>query len=216
MGTAAGFLWEFVKSPTTTAAVGPSSLSLAEQMVAPIPHRGDPVVVELGPGTGAFTEVIQRRLGGRGRHLALELNPRWSAELGERFPAVESVCANARELPELLRQRELRADVVVSGLPWVAHAPMDGVPLIRLIARSLVPGGAFTQFAYTWTRWAPPPAAGRPAGRVRGDGDQPDCLAQPAACRGLLGQAAAAGRLSALMATDLVRCVTFQGCLVRL
>ncbi|PKW17212.1 class I SAM-dependent methyltransferase [Saccharopolyspora spinosa] len=156
MGTAAGFLWEFVKSPTTTAAVGPSSLSLAEQMVAPIPHRGDPVVVELGPGTGAFTEVIQRRLGGRGRHLALELNPRWSAELGERFPAVESVCANARELPELLRQRELRADVVVSGLPWVAHAPMDGVPLIRLIARSLVPGGAFTQFAYTWTRWAPP------------------------------------------------------------
>ncbi|MGI8313280.1 class I SAM-dependent methyltransferase [Saccharopolyspora hattusasensis] len=156
MGTAAGFLWEFVKSPTTTAAVGPSSRSLAEQMVAPIPHRGDPVVVELGPGTGAFTEAIQRRLGGRGRHLALELNPRWAAELGERFPAVESVCANARELPELLRQRELRADVVVSGLPWVAHAPVDGVPLIRLIARSLVPGGAFTQFAYTWTRWAPP------------------------------------------------------------
>ncbi|MGW3469903.1 class I SAM-dependent methyltransferase [Saccharopolyspora sp. NPDC000995] len=156
MGTAAGFLWEFVKSPTTTAAVGPSSRSLAEQMVAPIPHRGDPVVVELGPGTGAFTEVIQRRLGGRGRHLALELNPRWAAELRERFPVVEVVCANARDLPELLRQRELRADVVVSGLPWVAHAPVDGVPLIRLIARSLVPGGAFTQFAYTWTRWAPP------------------------------------------------------------
>ncbi|WP_190813582.1 class I SAM-dependent methyltransferase [Saccharopolyspora pogona] len=156
MGIAAGFLWEFVKSPTTTAAVGPSSRSLADQMVAPIPHRGDPVVVELGPGTGAFTEAIQRRLGGRGRHLALELNPRWAAELGERFPAVESVCANARELPELLRQRELRADVVVSGLPWVAHAPVNGVPLIRLIARSLVPGGAFTQFAYTWTRWAPP------------------------------------------------------------
>ncbi|MGP4016120.1 class I SAM-dependent methyltransferase [Saccharopolyspora sp. 5N708] len=155
MGTAE-FLWEFVKSPTTTAAVGPSSRSLAEQMVAPIPHRGEPVVVELGPGTGAFTEVIQRRLGGRGRHLALELNSRWAAQLGQRFPTVESVCANARQLPELLRDRGLRADVVVSGLPWVAHAPVDGVPLIRLIAESLTPGGSFTQFAYTWTRWAPP------------------------------------------------------------
>ncbi|SDY06420.1 Phospholipid N-methyltransferase [Saccharopolyspora shandongensis] len=156
MGQAAGFLWEFVKSPTTTAAVGPSSRSLAEQMVAPVPHSGDPVVVELGPGTGAFTEAIQRRLGGRGRHLALELNPRWAAELGEGYPAVESVCANARELPELLRERGLRADVVVSGLPWVAHAPVAGVPLIRLVAESLAPGGAYTQFAYTWTRWAPP------------------------------------------------------------
>ncbi|MCI2417241.1 methyltransferase domain-containing protein [Saccharopolyspora sp. K220] len=155
MGTA-DFLWEFIKSPTTTAAVGPSSRSLAAQMVAPIPNRGEPVVVELGPGTGAFTEVIQRRLGGRGKHLALELNSRWAAELGQRFPAVESVCADARQLPELLRQRGLRADVVVSGLPWVAHAPVDGVPLIRLIAESLTPGGAFTQFGYTWTRWAPP------------------------------------------------------------
>ncbi|MER6993819.1 methyltransferase domain-containing protein [Saccharopolyspora hirsuta] len=156
MSTAAGFLWEFVKSPTTTAAVGPSSRALAEQMVAPIPHRGDPVVVELGPGTGAFTEVIQRRLGGRGHHLALELNSRWAAQLGERFPGVESVCADARQLPVLLRERGLRADVVVSGLPWVAHAAVDGVPLVRLVAESLAPGGAFTQFAYTWTRWAPP------------------------------------------------------------
>ncbi|GAA2792613.1 class I SAM-dependent methyltransferase [Saccharopolyspora taberi] len=150
------FLREFVKSPTTTAAVGPSSRFLAAQMVAPVPGRGEPVVVELGPGTGSFTEAIQRRLGGRGRHLALELNPRWAETLRERFPRVETVCANARELPALLAERGLRADVVVSGLPWAAHAPVDGVPLVRLIADSLTEDGAFTQFAYTWTRWAPP------------------------------------------------------------
>ena len=97
--SAVEFLREFVKSPTTTAAVGPSSRYLAEQMVAPIPGKGDPVVVELGPGTGSFTEAIQRRLGGRGRHLALELNQRWAAALGERFPEVETLCADARELP---------------------------------------------------------------------------------------------------------------------
>lgn len=159
MSGAAGaveFLREFVKSPTTTAAVGPSSQHLARDMVAPVPSTGDPVVVELGPGTGAFTEAIQRRLGGRGTHLAVELNERWAESLGRRFPAVEVVRADARELPKLLADRGVRADVVVSGLPWAAHAPQDGVPLIRLVAESLTPEGAFTQFAYTWTRWAAP------------------------------------------------------------
>lgn len=150
------FLREFVKSPTTTAAVGPSSRFLAAQMVAPLPATGDPVVVELGPGTGAFTELIQRRLGGRGRHVALELNPRWADALGQRFPRVETRCADARELPEILDDCGVRADLVVSGLPWAAHAPQGGRRLVGLIADSLTEGGALTQFAYTWTRWAPP------------------------------------------------------------
>ncbi|GAA2352563.1 methyltransferase domain-containing protein [Saccharopolyspora halophila] len=156
MATAGHFLWEFVKAPTTTAALGPSSRALAERMAAPIPLRGDPVVVELGPGTGAFTEVIQERLAGRGRHLALELNEGWAADLGRRFGNVESVCADARAMPEVLADRGLCADVVVSGLPWAAHAPVDGVPLMRVIAESLRPDGAFAQFGYTWTSWAPP------------------------------------------------------------
>ena len=150
------FLREFVKSPTTTAAVGPSSRFLAEQMVAPIPAKGDPVVVELGPGTGAFTELIQRRLDGRGRHIALELNEKWADTLTRRFPAVETICADARELPEILSQRGVQADVVVSGLPWAAHEARDGRPLVAVIADALTEHGALTQFAYTWTRWAAP------------------------------------------------------------
>lgn len=159
MSVAAGageFLREFVKSPTTTAAVGPSSRYLARDMVAPVPASGDPVVVELGPGTGAFTEEIQQRLGGRGRHLAVELNQRWADSLDARFGDVEVVRGDARQLPELLSERGLRADVVVSGLPWAAHTPKDGVPLIRIVADSLTEQGAFTQFAYTWTQWAAP------------------------------------------------------------
>ncbi|QGK69887.1 methyltransferase domain-containing protein [Allosaccharopolyspora coralli] len=156
MGTVTGFVREFVKSPTTTAAVGPSSRQLARRMVEPVPIAGDPVIVELGPGTGAFTREIQRRLHGRGRHLAVELNERWARELGERFPAVESVCADAHVLPGLLADRDVRADVVVSGLPWAAHVERDGRSLVEVIAESMAPDGAFTQFAYTWTRWAAP------------------------------------------------------------
>ena len=49
------FVREFVRSPLRTASIVPSSSRLAEQMVAALPAEGDPVVVELGPGTGAFT-----------------------------------------------------------------------------------------------------------------------------------------------------------------
>ncbi|MEU8380679.1 SAM-dependent methyltransferase [Streptosporangium sp. NPDC048865] len=149
-------LREFLRSPLLTATVAPSSRRLAERMVVPIPERGEPTVVELGPGTGAFTQVIQDRLGGRGRHLAVELNPRLAGFLDRRFPGVEVVHAHAAELPGLLAERGLSADVVVCGLPWVAFRPVAGVRLLPLVAGSLSRDGVFTQFAYRWTRWAPP------------------------------------------------------------
>ena len=68
------FLGQFLRSPGTIGAVAPSSRRLAAAVCAPIPERGEPIVIELGPGTGAFTAEIQQRLGGRGHHLAVELN----------------------------------------------------------------------------------------------------------------------------------------------
>ncbi len=148
------FLRAFARDPLHTAAVSPSSAALAAAMTAAVPATGDPVVVELGPGTGAFTRAIQERRGGRGRHLAVELNAEWAALLTGRYPGVEVAVADANDLPRLLAERGIdRADVVVSGLPWVAYA---GGGLHGVIAGALAPAGVFTQFAYAWTRWAPP------------------------------------------------------------
>lgn len=155
------FLGEFLRDPARTAAPAPSSRALAEMVCAPLPATGDPLVVELGPGTGAFTDLVQERLGGRGRHLAIECNPRLAALLRRRHPSVDVVVAGAAELPALLAARGWgRADVVLSGLPWSAY-PVPGrssaVPrLTDVIAGSLRPDGAFTQFTYVWSRWAPP------------------------------------------------------------
>jgi phospholipid N-methyltransferase len=147
------FLREFVRSPLTTAAVLPSSPALAATMTAPIASLADPVVVELGPGTGAFTGAIRRLLDGRGRHLAIELSDVMADLLTERYPEVDIVRTDANDLQKVLAERGLsHADAIVSGLPWAAY----GGPLIRTIADSLSPEGTFTQFAYTWSRWAPP------------------------------------------------------------
>ena len=152
------FLREFVRDPLHTAAIAPSSPALAAAMTVPLPATGEPVVVELGPGTGAFTAAIQERIGGRGRHVAIELHRGWADLLGRRFPTVDVVRADVRTLPAVLAERGITSvDAVVSGLPWVAYAPgPDGRGLHELITEALAPTGVFTQFAYSWTRWAPP------------------------------------------------------------
>ena len=152
-GDTARFLREFVRDPLHTAAVAPSSSALAAAMVASLPMTGEPVVVELGPGTGAFTSVIQERLGGRGRHIAVERSASWAELLACRHPDVDVAHADARSLAWVLAERGIdRVDAVISGLPWIAHTP----ELHAAISTTLAPDGVFTQFAYTWTRWAPP------------------------------------------------------------
>lgn len=151
------FMREFLRNPLRTASLVPSSPSLAAQMVAPLPECGEPLVVELGPGTGAFTSAIRHRLAGRGRHLAIELNETMSAHLTRRFPDVEVVTGGAAGLPNILASRGISvADVVVSGLPWSAFSGPVGRALIDTIAACLSPAGVYTQFAYSLTCWAPP------------------------------------------------------------
>ncbi|MEN3539789.1 methyltransferase domain-containing protein [Microbispora sp. ZYX-F-249] len=147
---------QFLRSPAATGAVAPSSRRLSEAVCVPVPERGDPVVVELGPGTGPFTAEIQRRLGGRGRHLAVEINARLAGRLAARYPKVELVVDDAARLPELLAGRGVAAaDVIVSGLPWAAFAPAHQAGLLRAVVASLAPGGAFTTFSYVHARALP-------------------------------------------------------------
>ncbi|MEU6698406.1 SAM-dependent methyltransferase [Pseudonocardia sp. NPDC046786] len=150
------FLREFLRDPLHTASLLPSSRPLAAAASGPVPGTGEPVVVELGPGTGAFTGAIAERLGGRGHHLAVELNPRLAGLLERARPGLDVAVADALALPALLAERGLgRADVVVSGLPWAAH-PATGRTLSAVLAGSLHPHGVLTQFGYTCTRSLPP------------------------------------------------------------
>ncbi|MEU4548575.1 class I SAM-dependent methyltransferase [Nonomuraea dietziae] len=143
------FLGQFMRSPATIGALAPSSRRLAETVCTPVPERGEPTVVELGPGTGPFTAEIQRRLDGRGHHLAIELNPKLASLLADRFPRVDVAQDDAARLPDLLRDRGLtRADVVVSGLPWAAFPETLQERLLGAVTSTLCPSGAFTTFSY--------------------------------------------------------------------
>src|SRR5690606_30577186 len=138
---------EFCRAPVHTAALSPSSRGLAEAITVTVPATGDPVVVDLGPGTGPFSGAIQRRLGGRGRHPAPEINPRLAAVGAARLREVEVVRGGAAERVGLLKERGVdAADAVGSGLPGAVFSPGAQRSILTASAASLAPGAAFTPF----------------------------------------------------------------------
>jgi phospholipid N-methyltransferase len=145
------FLYEFTRHPRTVGAIAPSGARLTRRVLAPVPRHGEPVVVELGPGTGAFTAGIQERLGGRGRHVGIECNARFARRLTTNFPAVAIVHGDAAAIGTVVP----RADVVISGLPW-ALLPRDRQwQILDAVAATLAPDGAFSTFAYVHAHWLP-------------------------------------------------------------
>jgi phosphatidylethanolamine/phosphatidyl-N-methylethanolamine N-methyltransferase len=145
----AAFLAAVLRSPATVGAVAPSSPKLAARLAAVVPRTGEPVVVELGPGTGSVTGAIEHRLAGRGRHVAVEIDPGLARYLCTQHAGVEVLVGDAADLLRLFAEHHIPAvDAMISGLPWSLINTDAQRAIVVATARSLRPGGCFTTFAY--------------------------------------------------------------------
>ena len=115
------FLTHFRKSPRTVGAIAPSSQRLARAMLDGFSLEPGVRLVELGPGTGAVTGEIARRLPENAACLAIDVDPVFSSRVGARWPRIASVCDRAERLAEIARERNLLpVDHIVSGLPFAS------------------------------------------------------------------------------------------------
>ncbi len=145
------FLNHFRKSPRTVGAIAPSSQRLARAMLDGLSLELEPGVrvVELGPGTGAVTGEIARRLPDDAVCLAIDVDPVFSARVGARWPQIDSVCDRAERLVEIARARDLLpVDHIVSGLPFASLPASTAGEIVEAIVASLRVGGTFTTFQY--------------------------------------------------------------------
>jgi phosphatidylethanolamine/phosphatidyl-N-methylethanolamine N-methyltransferase len=147
------FLSEFVREPLKMGAVWPSSRALARLIADCCEIKSGATVVELGPGTGAFTGPILKRMNGRGRFLAVEINSNHASILRRRFPRCEIIEDSAENLHRHLNGE--RADCIVSGLAWGTMLPRTQKQILRSILKSLASGGQFIAFAYVHAAWLP-------------------------------------------------------------
>jgi phospholipid N-methyltransferase len=147
----------FLRNPRTVGAVAASSRTLARYMVEAIPTDRAVNVVELGPGTGAFTRAIVDHLAHGSRVLAIELEREFVDRLRGRWPSVEFVLASATELERLVKKRHMNPiDHIVSGLPFASLPVEDIRKILEGIEHTLRPGGTFTTFQYVHGYGMPP------------------------------------------------------------
>ena len=143
------FLYNFVRHPKSTGAVIPSSRRLAGVMVEGAGLDTAATVVELGPGTGAFTGAIAENLGAQGTYLGIELQEKFAAIVKNKFPHLLVVNDSAEKIVENLRKLDReKADAIISGLPWGTFDADLQNRIMNAVTDALPAGGKFATFTY--------------------------------------------------------------------
>jgi len=143
------FLREFIAKPAAIGAVTPSSRFLARTMVSALDlHKAD-AVLEYGPGTGAFTTHILRKLKPGAHFAAIELNPAFADRFQARYPDVQLFRDSVANVEAICRRAGIPAvDCIVSGLPWATFPQSLQRECLDAMMRILRPGGRFVTFTY--------------------------------------------------------------------
>ncbi len=148
------FFSQFRENFTTTGAIAPSSASLGRAITHPLSRRSScPIrVLEVGPGTGAFTQQIVKHLRS-GDHLEIyELNTRFCEYLRQNLPweGFQSKGIHCRLHNADVRDigRDLQYDYVVCGLPFNNFEPELVSEILTVLIDRLATHGVFSYFEY--------------------------------------------------------------------
>jgi phosphatidylethanolamine/phosphatidyl-N-methylethanolamine N-methyltransferase len=145
------FLQEWFANPLRTGSLAPSSPRLAAAMAHWLPTNPDSFVLELGPGTGAVTDMLLKRGLREERLVAIERNPKMARLLRDKYPRAQIIGGDAWHLDHLLRSRREPIDsvgAVISSLPLLNFPHAEAEALTQKIRAVLDPDGNWVQYSY--------------------------------------------------------------------
>jgi phosphatidylethanolamine/phosphatidyl-N-methylethanolamine N-methyltransferase len=153
------FWRQFRRQYHTTGALVPSSRFLARALVRYVGGQaeGGQKILEVGPGTGAVTAQIVRRMRSGDSLDLVESNDAFVRRLNERLATEQAF----RSLGDRVRvthgrvedlPREGQYDVIVSGLPLNNFAVTDVEQILDAFRGLLRPGGVLSFFEYVAIR----------------------------------------------------------------
>lgn len=141
------FLRQWLANPLRVGAVLPSGTSLAHLMTKAI-DRNTESVLELGPGTGVFTEGLLKRGLVPEQLTLVELDERFAYMLARRFPGARIVQGSAARLSGAGVGRDVSYGAVIGGLPLLSMPSRTVFRIVEGVARRLGPSGNLYQFTY--------------------------------------------------------------------
>ena len=133
-------------------AMAPSSRFLAAKMLNHVPIKEAKVIIELGPGTGVFTEKIIQKMGADTQLIVIELNDHFYEALAHKIqhPNVHLIHDSAEQIHQILNDLQLeKADLIISSLPLAMFPSELRHAILDAARENLRPKGHFVQFQYS-------------------------------------------------------------------
>lgn len=142
------FLKSWLQEPLRVGAIAPSGSVLADIITSEV-SASTGHVIELGPGTGAFTARILQRGIQADRLTLVEHGKEFVTHLEKRFPGIRIVNMDAARLRQLTLADDELAGAVISGLPLLGMSTRKVISILDGAFSLLKPDGAFYQFTYS-------------------------------------------------------------------
>ncbi len=146
------FARNFFRHPRMLGSIVPSSRFLIKQLLQPIHWTRARVIVEYGPGVGGITAELLRHMRADATLIAIEMNPEFVRYLRRAFTdaRLRVVEGSAESVDEILRRfGYLRADYIISGIPFSTIPAASRERILRKTCAVLEPGGAFLVYQFS-------------------------------------------------------------------
>lgn len=147
------FARQFISTPRTVGAIAPSSRFLARKMVEQIDFNSARCIVEIGPGTGVFTDLLIKQRAEHCQILLIETNEVFVQQLKERYGDLNNVriIHDSGEKINLYKMKYgiEHIDYIVSGIPFSSLPAQVSTNILLTVNKALAPKGQFILFQYS-------------------------------------------------------------------
>ncbi|AJC84448.1 class I SAM-dependent methyltransferase [Campylobacter peloridis] len=141
------FLFHYFKNPKQTGAFCASSKKLSKLITSHVHNAKN--IVEIGPGTGSFTQYILKQKSHKANFFAVEINPHMAKKLKKNIKNIDVEVNSAEFLSNMLEKRSIKQlDLIISGIPWAMLNSKEQDVLLNSIHEVLEEKGCFATFAY--------------------------------------------------------------------
>ena len=141
------FFRAWLAEPLRVAAVAPSGRALSALMLSEISPAAGPII-ELGPGTGAFTRAMVAKGVAQEKLVLIEYGADFVAKLSVDFPRAKTLRMDATRLRNVALFDGAPAGAVISGLPLLSMTVRQIFAILDGAFAHLHGDGVFYQFTY--------------------------------------------------------------------
>jgi len=142
------FVRQFFKNKKMVGAITPSTKFLGKKMLKNIDFNSSKLIIELGPGTGVFTDLIIEQMAKDAQLYVFELNKNFYANLVDKIndPRVKILNDSAENIEKYI---DKKVDLIISSLPLMVFSNKLRENVITTSYKSLKKDGIYLQFQYT-------------------------------------------------------------------